>query len=383
MAQNNWIATGISTFTTVADWSLGHVPTSSEDAFIGTNGAIVVSSVNETVNSICTGTADVLDINNASTFETIDGTGPNENLGSIVVEDGSTLRQDGGALFNLGTVRLNSSGSLTFFVLNGTVRFTGGGDIVMTPTAGALNFIVGNSSNVTLTNVDNIISGTGSIQGLIFTNDGIIETNNSFGVGDIDIAGSAVGGSFENDGSMFADDGGTLELGIVARTSTIGNAGLIEALGATTTTKIQINGNFTIIGGSIELAGTNSGFDEITSGNSAATLNLDGVFVDGAGVIGNSGLTLNIDSGSTVDADQVVSLLSISTIGGTITNDGTMEATNDGFLDLPSAIDNNGTILASSGEVIISNTITGSGIVELSSAGTFGTLVDVNATGAT
>ena len=383
MAQNSWTATGFGNFTTVADWSLGHVPTSSEDAFIGTNGAIVGSGVNETVNSVGTGTSDVLDINGDSVFEVVNGTGPNENLGSVVVEDGSEFQMDGGGFFNLGTLRLNSIGTNTSFVVTHTSQLTGGGNVIMTPNSGELNFIVGNSSNVMLTNVDNDISGTGSIGGLIFVNDGIIETNNSFGVGDMQIWGSAVGGSFENDGHMFADDGGTLELGVNARTATIGNAGLIEALGATTTTKIQIDGNVTIVAGHILLAGPNSSFDEIVSGSLSATLNLDGVFLDGAGVIGgNSGLTLNIDSGSTVDADQVVSLLSISTIGGTITNDGTMEATNDGLLDLPSAIDNNGTILASSGEVIISNTITGSGIVELSSAGTFGTLVDVNATGA-
>src|SRR5262249_27355411 len=340
MAQNNWIATGLGNFTTVADWSLGHVPTSSEDAVIGTNGAIVGSGVNETVNSIGTGTADVLDINTDSVFETVDGTGPNANLGSIVVEDGSELQMDGGALFNLGTVRLNSTGTTTSFVVTHASQLAGGGNFEMV--GGELNNIVGNAANVTLTNVDNDISGTGNIGGLIFTNDGIIETNNSFGVGDMHVSGSAAGGSFENDGKMFADDGGTLELGINARTATMGNAGLIEALGATTTTKIEIDGNLTIVGGCIQLAGPSSNFDKIVSGSLSATLNLDGVFLDGAGVIGNSGLTLNIDSGTTVDADQSSGILVIS---GTITNAGTIEGTNSATLDLPSGINNNGTII--------------------------------------
>src|SRR5262249_57556036 len=104
----------------------------------------------------------------------------------------------------------------------------------------------------------------------------------------------------------------------------MGNAGLIEALGATTTTKIEIDGNLTIVGGCIQLAGPSSNFDKIVSGSLSATLNLDGVFLDGAGVIGNSGLTLNIDSGTTVDADQSSGILVIT---GTIPNARPIEAT--------------------------------------------------------
>src|SRR6516162_6567923 len=56
MAQNNFTATGIQNWATPSNWSLGHVPTSSEDAFIGTTGTIVGSGSNETVLSIGTGT---------------------------------------------------------------------------------------------------------------------------------------------------------------------------------------------------------------------------------------------------------------------------------------------------------------------------------------
>jgi hypothetical protein len=43
MAQNNFTATGIQNWATPSNWSLGHVPTNSEDAFIGTTGTIVVA----------------------------------------------------------------------------------------------------------------------------------------------------------------------------------------------------------------------------------------------------------------------------------------------------------------------------------------------------
>src|SRR5262249_25641043 len=134
------------------------------------------------------------------------------------------------------------------------------------------------------------------------------------------------------------------------------------ALGATTTTKIEIDGNLTIVGGRIQLAGPSSNFDKIVSGSLSATLNLDGVFLDGAGVIGNSGLTLNIASGTTVHADQTSGILAIS---GTIINAGTMEGTNSAPLVLRSGITSNGTIIVDDhARVLIDGTITASGILE-------------------
>ena len=107
MAQDNWLATGLGTFTASGDWSLGTVPTALDDAFIGTSGAIVGSGFNQTVNSISTGTnSDVLLINGASVFTTENG---GTNSGTITVDDGSSFVVGAGTLFNPGTVpRLQS-----------------------------------------------------------------------------------------------------------------------------------------------------------------------------------------------------------------------------------------------------------------------------------
>ena len=247
----------------------------------------------------------------------------------------------------------------------------GGGSVELAPNSGAQNYIIGGMSTSTLINDDNDISGTGGIGGLFFTNKGIIETNNNLGAGDMHIWGNSAGGSFENDGSMFADDGGILELGVNSATVSMGNAGLIEAVGATKATKIQIDGNVTInaVGGRILLAGPNANFDEIVSDGLPATLNLDGGTLDGSGTVGDSQMTLNVEQGTVVNADHSGGLLELSTGANTITNAGLLEATNGGILGIASPLSNSGTIAANGGEVLIGNSVTGLGVVDIGANG--------------
>ena len=360
MAQNNWIATSLGTWTTAANWSLGHVPTSFEDAFIGTNGAIVGSGSNETVNSIGTGTnADVLLINGDSLFTAVNGTGPNENSGTIEVDNGSALEVFAGTFFNPGTLQLNSIGTTTsFFVLN-VVTLDGGSTIEMSPSN---NSIFGISALSQINNKNNDIAGQALINSVFFDNqtNGILETNSSLGTGVLSITGRL---GFQNEGHVFADDGGTLVLGFDGTSQTIFNFGMIEALGASAATKIEIAGNLTVSGGGrIQFGGGNAAFDEIVSDGLPATLNLDGGTLDGAGIVGDSNLTLNIEQGAVVSADRGV--LSLS--AGAITNAGTLEATNASFLDLPSPITNDGVIVADgAAQATIGGAITGTGVVEL------------------
>ena len=189
-------------FATAGDWNPTGVPGSSDDAFIGNNGVTVTSDSNETVNSIGTGNTATLKITGDSSFTSTQGTGPNGNYGTIDVTDGSTLTVDLGAVTNFGTVELASSGHPTIFSIQGDVQLDGGGNLEMS--ANVENFIFGMESTSTLTNDNNDISGSGFIALLFFTNDGIVETNNSLGAGVLDIEGNAFGGSFDNEGSVFA-----------------------------------------------------------------------------------------------------------------------------------------------------------------------------------
>ena len=271
MAQDNWLATGLGTFTASGDWSLGTVPTALDDAFIGTSGAIVGSGFNQTVNSISTGTnSDVLLINGASVFTTENG---GTNSGTITVDDGSSFVVGAGTLFNPGTVQLNSVNNATKFEASGAVTLDGGGTVAMSP---VLNVITGFNLSSQINNKNNDIAGSAIIGAVFFDNqtNGILETNSSFGTGVMSITG--VGG-FQNEGHMFAGDGGTLLLGSDGLSEHIFNFGLIEALGNTTTTKIEVAGNLTISGnGRISLDGNNPSLDEIVSDGKPATLTLDG-----------------------------------------------------------------------------------------------------------
>ena len=110
--------------------------------------------------------------------------------------DSANFQIDGGTINNSATIDLTPSSNVTTdLTIFNTVQLNGAGSIVF---AGDGNDgILGGTSAASLTNFDNNISGTGFIEGLVFTNYATIETNNSLGAGTLRIVGSAYGGSFE------------------------------------------------------------------------------------------------------------------------------------------------------------------------------------------
>ena len=376
MAQNIWIGTGVGTWTTAADWILGHVPTSSEDALIDVIGSIVGSGANETVNSIGTGSLSVLIISGGSTFITADGTGPFGNLGSISIDDGSTFQVDAGSVFGSGIIQLNSVGAITSFNVFNVVTLDGGGKIEMSTTGN--NQIAGVSALSQINNENDDIGGGGLIDNVFFDNqaNGTLETSSPLGSGGtLQITGR---GGFQNEGQVVADNGGTIALGLALSSQTIFNFGLIEALGASMATKIEIAGNVTINqgpGARIQLGGPTSSFDEILSNGLPVVLNINGGMLDGAGMIGDPNLTLNIEAGTVVNSDAGGILNFSSPV---ISNAGTLEATNHGMLNftIPTTVANSGTIVVEQGELDIGGTINGSGTIEVGC----GSLIDAPAT---
>src|ERR1700693_771492 len=186
MATNSWNPKGAgSAFGTEgsldSDWSLGHVPTSSEDAVIGANFTIT-SDTAEDVNSISLGSNSVLLIT-GGIFTAENGTGPNVNNGGIQVAGGAIIEINGGTFNNssTGVIELKGSGASSqaalLLGLNGTIPLAGSGTIEMNiggPVSS--NLIVENPlaalfGPATLVNQSETISGTGSIGGGInFTN---------------------------------------------------------------------------------------------------------------------------------------------------------------------------------------------------------------------
>ena len=309
---------GLQNFAVAGNWTPNGIPGSTDDAEI--NSAVIVeSTANEGVNSIGTGTngTNILEISNNSTFDVADGTGSNNNSGVITVFQ-ATLELNGGTFDNPGTLWLmgdDATDLATLWISQGSAILDGGGTLKMTigggPTA---NAIVGKDLNgdVDFTNVNNTISGDGTIGGgLFFTNDGMIETNNSTSTsgGTLVIQGSAGNfdgniGVFVNSGTVQADSGGTLIFGIDNIGSNIYNDGTINLIsngGASTELEIA-SGGVTIQGdshtGVINLEGSSAQDDAIISDGKPATLTLVNQTITGAGFIGDFDLTLDNQSGT-------------------------------------------------------------------------------------
>jgi hypothetical protein len=145
------------------------------------------------------------------------------NSGSMVLSNGSILPLSG-IVENTGTIALESTGGRTELeLIQHGISFQGGGQILLSDSGG--NVITGTASDVTLTNVDNTISGAGKIGegSLTLVNHGSIVATGSHALeidtgsnavvntGTLAVTGSGglhIHGDLENDGLIFANDGG-------------------------------------------------------------------------------------------------------------------------------------------------------------------------------
>jgi hypothetical protein len=358
---DNWTVNGNGNWTTGGDWSDGTPPGTTEAAFVGTNsGSAAVtltfgSFTSLTVASIGTSFLDTIIINNNTNFTASLGTGSSANSGVIEVVNFAGLTIGTGDFDNLGQVSLEVGG--TDFASGGNVELTGAGSILMSGTG---NTIQGASPTDEITNEDNNISGAGIIDDVAFL-------NNTNGV----ISG--FGGNFDNAGEMLVDDDGIMVLGAASTSSTIGleSSGVIQLTAGSHITELEVAGNVTInsVGGQIEMQGGVPSNDYFVSDGAACSLDLDGCTVSGAGTLGDANMTLTIESGTIVDANNGAgssgnTTLIVTTGGNTITNNGMLEATSGGTMDIRSAVNDSGTVAATSGgTLIVEAAVTGSGSV--------------------
>ena len=85
------------------------------------------------------------------------------NAGTMVVSDGAMLPLSG-IVNNTGTIALNSAGAETELeLIQHGITLQGGGQLTLSDSGG--NVIFGTDPSVTLTNVDNTISGAGQLGG--------------------------------------------------------------------------------------------------------------------------------------------------------------------------------------------------------------------------
>jgi len=385
MTLKNFNQTGIQSFAVAGNWTPNGIPGSTDDAEINSS-AFVNSTVSETVNSVGLGVGNVLNIQ-GSIFDTENGTGSTANSGVISVGGTAVFDIVAGTFDNPGTIKLmgGGSGNVANLQVGSTVTLDGGGAIAMTIGGGfGANTVESDDPLTTphLINMDNTISGDGTVGGgLDFTNDGTIETNNSTSShgGTIDI-GLVVNppmapiGSFVNNGTVRADDSGTVVFGQDGMGESFTNQGSIDVASTGDLTKMEIADTVTINGflggGNINLGGSGAqSGDELVSDGKTATLTLIEQTLKGAGTIGDTNLTIDNTSG-TIIADLTGETLSLGGSSTTpiLTNGsgGTLEATGGGILSAVNApIANSGTIAALNGGIVKLGPVLSTGAINI------------------
>ena len=298
------------------------------------------------------------------------------NNGAIEAQDGSSITFEHDRVVNTAGTNLDGNGigafdggSMTFTdsrVDNtGFIRaFTGSGD---DGSAGTIDF-----TDSTVNNAGGTIAaiGTGSVIELADTtiNGGTLATDLN---GLIEVVAS-VDGDLVFDGSANAVTvQGIVQVEKCAALDLVGTIidnGTIEIVSGDP--DLVIDGTVTLNGsGTVNLDGTGS--DIIGASTGTNTLD-NSITIKGAGEIGagDEHLTLNNQSGGVVDADITDATLTIDT-GNTVTNTGTLEATNGGTLQIDDVVNNDGgTIKADGGTVDLDTSTTNVGTIEAINGGT-------------
>jgi hypothetical protein len=266
---------------------------------------------------------------------TLGGTVDNSAGGVIKINNGTVLNLENGSYPKLGTVNLNSTGSVTELEVAGANVTLSGGTVTMSNQAN--NYILGAVTADTLTNQETI-QGAGHLGNgtLTLVNSGTINATQSAGI-------------------TFQTNGGTT------------NTGTIEATGgplAFTSTTVTNTGG-TILDSGQALAMTNSTINGGTvTLTGAANLQMTN------GVIHSGSILTNSPTGT------IENVAGTSTLGGTVTNPagGLIQIDNGSILHLENGTYNNaGSITLNSSpnftELVVDGanvTLTGKGTVTLS-----------------
>jgi hypothetical protein len=202
-----------------------------------------------------------------------DQTPVTENAGTMTISDGAILPLSG-VIDNTGTIALNSTGNETDLqLIEHGITLQGGGHVDLSDNS--QNVISGTVSDVTLTNVDNTISGAGQLGAgqLTLVNEAtinatgsnalVIDTGSNLVVnsGTLEATGTGgliVNGAVDNSGTLWANGGNLTIDGAVTGngTATISGAATLEfgaasaenttfAVGATGTLKLDQSASFT------------------------------------------------------------------------------------------------------------------------------------------
>ena len=306
LTRANWSGPANARFGVATNWSNGQAPTSTSQLQIYTGATITATSqdTNDT-DTLAMGSGSTIDIQSGRlTLRNVSA--GSYNAGTIGVETGATLSLAGG-LANSGTLALFGGALQT---ASAQATLSGGGTVAMQD-----GRIGGRASSPldTLTNVDDVITGTGTIgaSGALSA----ISFHNAANGNVLANSGTlAVTGTTVNDGIMGASDNGVLDLlGSIDQST----GGRIVALG--TNARVLLDGG-TITGGYITNA---TGVIEV-----AANETLNGVTLLG---------TIKVDAGKKL------------TLIGDIAADGATIDASAGQIDMTQAHLRGGTLILPTG----------------------------------
>ena len=316
------------------------------------------------------------------------------STGQITVASGATLRVgssdsgitvsgatfDSGTVNNNGTITVGTDASLTLQdgvkVVGGTINVNGSSTLFIengSGNAGATLDGVNLQNSGTIQVDGSVLGGTPATVNLILT-DGSVINGGTLSIGgsggEVEIQhGSGLGPDYgatfdsgitvNNQGTITVDSGATLSLVGSTATTIIGTGSTAaQASGSQTHGGIANSGAFELgttaasasldIGAMVTLYGSGTltlenGKDIVTGASGGGELFNYGT-IAGAGSIDNSsgnGLTLTNEAGGVVDANVSGETLTLNT-GNQIVNDGTLEATSGGILQLDDAVTNSG-----------------------------------------
>lgn len=320
--------------TSLIDESTGYITLSNsstmQDGSDTNSGQIALYDNSTVIDEVLDNTnVGYIDLYNDTTLTVTGAAGTSENAGSIFIGNfaaGEDVNLSiGGTFSNSGYIELDGSGyaeqtiaGAAITILAGSATLEGGGQISLLG-----GVITGAAGGATLTNVDNIISGFGSIgdgaSDLTLVNEanGVIDGNN--------IAMTL------NTGSNLISNAGTIEaslLGAVNILSPISNTGTLQAI-------------------------------------SDASLNVEASLDNSGTVAAYDGSSFTITGVTTNDGTIAADSLSNGTIEAKVDNSGALQAMAGGTLNLLSDLDNTGSLLAQDGNLIAGGAVSGSGQAQI------------------
>lgn len=153
-----------------------------------------------------------------------------------------------------------------------------------------------------------------------------------------------------NDGQVVVDDGSELDFGDShTDVATFTNAATVKMDSTGDLTDVAVTGAVTLTGnGTVAMVddGTDTPDNEIVSDGDPASLINASNRITGAGSIGDDNLTFTNETSGVVDGSSAANALTLDSTGGVTVNQGILEGTAAGGLDIESDVNNSATIEA-------------------------------------